>query len=181
MAATRALFGGAIVADVPPSFEDVSEVRGMPDNIEAFSDATTDQSVVIELAELDDAVADADAPAHYMDDVASTNDATDVATVAAPAPVAMPGLGVNGTAMVSSQSVSKFREAARNTVHVYLCVVRLRQYTTDIVITLNSPVAIAPHSSSAAVATSPPADPVAIFGRLLQTFTIRDPSLFITH
>lgn len=43
----------------------------------------------------------------------------------------------------------KFNEAARNTVAVYMTLIRLPDHETDILITLNEPVTISAESSSA--------------------------------
>jgi hypothetical protein len=52
------------------------------------------------------------------------------------------------------QRVSKFREQARNTVLVYMAVLRLPSVDSDIVIHYNYPALLAPASSSAAVASA---------------------------
>jgi hypothetical protein len=57
----RDLFGGAFVADVLATFEDISQFRDMPDNQEVFADATTDCSCQVEIAEPPDSVANVDA------------------------------------------------------------------------------------------------------------------------
>ncbi|MEE6520759.1 hypothetical protein FKM82_018698 [Ascaphus truei] len=55
------LFGGALSAILPPSFRDVSALREVPDNQEVFAHVSTDQSIIVELLEYPEGVADADA------------------------------------------------------------------------------------------------------------------------
>ncbi|KAL0047957.1 hypothetical protein WJX82_004231 [Trebouxia sp. C0006] len=48
---TRALFGGAIEMSLPQRFVDVSDYRPVPDHQEVWTDATLDQSVILEIVE----------------------------------------------------------------------------------------------------------------------------------
>ncbi|WEW60606.1 hypothetical protein PRK78_006093 [Emydomyces testavorans] len=43
------LFGGAMTADIPEGFKDMSTVRPVPDNQEVFASSSTDTSIIIEL------------------------------------------------------------------------------------------------------------------------------------
>ena len=47
----RDLFGGAISADLPSRYVDVSDFRPIPDNQEVWADASRDESVVVEILE----------------------------------------------------------------------------------------------------------------------------------
>jgi hypothetical protein len=44
------LWGGAVLAQLPARFADVSDVREVPDHQEVWADAHTDQSVILEIA-----------------------------------------------------------------------------------------------------------------------------------
>lgn len=46
------LFGGAFSATLPPGAIDVSDLRPVPDNQEVFCHRVTDQSLIVELLEL---------------------------------------------------------------------------------------------------------------------------------
>ncbi|CAI5461733.1 unnamed protein product [Closterium sp. Yama58-4] len=65
----HALFGGAIQADFPPRFEDISNFREVPNNQEVFADASRDESIVIELLEMKADVADADSSRWFLEDL----------------------------------------------------------------------------------------------------------------
>lgn len=45
----RQLFGGAMSMAIPPRLADISDFRPVPDNQEIAADASTDQSVIIEI------------------------------------------------------------------------------------------------------------------------------------
>ena len=45
-------------------------------------------------------------------------------------------------AVKGRQSVSKFKETAKNTIHIYLVLLRLPQFQTDVVVSFNNPVNI---------------------------------------
>ena len=70
----RKLYGGAIVADIPSRFIDISMFREVPDNQEVYADVDTDESVIVELLELDDSLGNDVAPIAFMSDVAKAND-----------------------------------------------------------------------------------------------------------
>lgn len=98
----------------------------------------------------------------------------------------VPGLAP-GTAVLCAcgqQQVSKGRQGphAANTVQLLLAVVRLPVHATDIVLSLNTPVDISPHSAAAEHAgagtrgahlTAP-----SLFRAILRTLAIRDYALF---
>lgn len=46
---TQQLFGGAVTCDLPARFEDISEIRPVPDHQEVHADAAVDQSIIIEI------------------------------------------------------------------------------------------------------------------------------------
>jgi hypothetical protein len=48
----RELFGGAFTMAIEPRFVDCSQFRPIPDTQEVFSDAASDQSVIVEILEM---------------------------------------------------------------------------------------------------------------------------------
>lgn len=71
---TRALFGGAIEMSLPQRFVDVSDYRPVPDHQEVWTDATLDQSVILEIVE-HQPVPDQDCCKLYFNDMAEHNQA----------------------------------------------------------------------------------------------------------
>lgn len=56
----RPLFGGAITTSIPSTFIDASTLREIPDNQEVFVDTDTDQSIIIELLQMESEVVDSE-------------------------------------------------------------------------------------------------------------------------
>lgn len=154
----RPLFGGAMAIAPPGPYSDVSTFRQVPDNQEVFSDVDSGASFIVELLERKD-VADAAAAGVYLADLLEYEEAV----VAPPGPfqVAMP-LGAPGAASsgvppfvggaACTAAIAKYKEAVRNRVLVLLAVVRLPFVGTDVLITHNVPLFIAPTSSAGASA-----------------------------
>ncbi|CAJ1060090.1 ran guanine nucleotide release factor [Xyrichtys novacula] len=182
---TRALFGGALSAVFPQSSVDTSELREIPDNQEVFAHAHTDQSLIIELVEFQAQVADQDAARYHFEDIAGSNKATEPGAfqVTTVVPVSQSELSLSDCSsawiLTGIQSVSKFNEDAKNTVTLHLALLRLPQFSTDILISFNDPQSISPDSSSAA-SEETHREPWTLqdFQRLVQTLTLHDPGLF---
>ena len=181
----RALFGGALSAVIPHSATNVSELREIPDNQEVFAHAHTDQSLIVELVEYQGQVADQDAARYHFEDIAGGNKALEPGASEVTAVVALqkPELSLSecscGWMLTGTQCVSKFNEEARNTVTVHLGLLRLPQFSTDVLVTFNDPQSISPGSSSAS-ARDTHREPWTLqdFQRSLQTLTLHDPGLF---
>ncbi|XP_026201737.1 ran guanine nucleotide release factor [Anabas testudineus] len=181
----RPLFGGALSAVIPHSATDISDLREIPDNQEVFAHAHTDQSLIVELVEYQAQVADQDAVKYHFEDIAGSNKALEPGAFEVTSVVAVPkselSLSQCSSAwmLTGTQCVSKFNEEARNTVTLHLGLLRLPQYSTDVLITFNDPQSISPDSSSAAaVGISREPWTVQDFQRLLQTLTLHNPGLF---
>lgn len=186
------LFGGAFSAVLPADFQDVSELREIPDNQEVYAHCHTDQSIIVELLEYQEAVADASAARYHFEDVASANDAggQEKSEVLNVEPISGEQLMLaecsSAWFLIGRQLVSKFNEEARNTVNIYMGLFRLPQFATEVLLTFNDPVAINPSSSSAErlcpeVGSVP--NPVSAwspehFKTLLQTLRLRNPGIF---
>ncbi|XP_061991879.1 uncharacterized protein LOC133709935 isoform X2 [Rosa rugosa] len=123
----RALFGGAISSIIPNRFQDVSNVRQVPDHQEAFVDPARDESLIIELLDLKPEVGDNGSAAWFLQDLATEQEAE------------------------GSVAISKGRQGreAQNTVRVYVANLRLKGVNTDVLITAYEPIHINPLSESA--------------------------------
>ncbi|XP_062844732.1 ran guanine nucleotide release factor [Trichomycterus rosablanca] len=176
----RPLFGGAMSAVLPPNTTDISELREIPDNQEVFAHTNTDQSFIIELLEYQSHVQDSQAARYHYEDVASGNKAgrTEVKEVQC-VPLSHLSLSECSSAWSLSgvQLISKFNEQAENVVNIHLCLFRLPQFTTDILITFNDPVSISALSSSSG-AGADGAWMLQDFQTFVQSFTLLDPGVF---
>ncbi|KAL3629047.1 hypothetical protein CASFOL_027108 [Castilleja foliolosa] len=71
----RNLFGGAVVSNFSLRFEDVSNIRQVPDHQEVFVDPTRDESLIFELLDLKTDVADHGSATWFLQDLANEQDA----------------------------------------------------------------------------------------------------------
>ncbi|CAI9619390.1 unnamed protein product [Staurois parvus] len=181
----RPLFGGAFSALLPPLIQDVSDLREIPDNQEVFAHAHTDQSIIVELLEYQGGMADPDAARYHFEDVATSNDAQGKVEIISVEPLPLAQLSLSSCcsawALTGHQLVSKFNEQAQNTVTIHMALFRMPQYSTDLLVTFNHPVAIDPASSSAPSGSSDGSSPPWTqedFHRLLCSFRLHDPGIF---
>eukprot|EP00053_Salpingoeca_punica_P011924 m.106335 g.106335 ORF g.106335 m.106335 type:complete len:193 (+) comp15815_c3_seq1:65-643(+) len=185
-ASVRQLFGGAFTLRLPRRFEDVSELRQIPDTQEVFADGRTDQSVIVELLSLaEEAEDDGKAAAFHFESLASDNSASEWSLESPSVVTDAPGLGV-WSLTYGLQHIAKFKDSAEhaNTVRVFVACLRMREYGTDIVVSLNAPQWISEASASAQYAhpelvrqhngleTALP-----LFQAIVQSFTVVDPSI----
>ncbi|KAJ1556232.1 hypothetical protein HK405_004651 [Cladochytrium tenue] len=149
------LFGGAIEAWIPKTFVDSSNFRQVPDNQEVFVDLDTDQSIIVDLLQMEH---EAEVPAvfHFWE-LADANSARDTSRIlrveqlrpGSDLPLMEPDTQI--TVVIGQQLVSKYRERtpeSGNLVNVYVAVLRLPRVETDLVISYNHPVALGRLSSS---------------------------------
>ena len=165
---SRPLFGGALSANFPDRYVDVSDFRPVPDNQEVWTDAERDESVIVEILErVEDGPSDAidgGAAVWFFNDLAEVNDASvssglsEIVSARTLQPSELPS--VNGpfaaaSLCVGRQRVSKARDSddARNLVEVLVANVRLPQVGTDLLVTMNRPLVVAERSSAGAVVT----------------------------
>ncbi|XP_060768893.1 ran guanine nucleotide release factor [Neoarius graeffei] len=179
----RPLFGGAMSAVLPLNTKDISELREIPDNQEVFTHTNTDQSIIIELLEYQSHVEDSQAARYHFADIAGSNQAVEVGQMEVMEVQCVPqdqlSLSQCSSAWIltGTQLVSKFNEEVKNTVNIHLCLFRLPQYTTDILITFNDPVSISPLSISSG-AVSDGVWTVQDFHTLVQSFRLLNPEVF---
>ncbi|XP_022726888.1 probable ran guanine nucleotide release factor isoform X2 [Durio zibethinus] len=123
----RPLFGGAISTAFPIRFQDVSNIRQVPDHQEVFVDPARDESLIFELLDYKHEVGDDGSAIWFLRDLASEQD------------------GEGFTA------VSKGRQGreAQNIIKFYLANIRLKEVGTDVLVTAYEPILINPLSESA--------------------------------
>ncbi|KAI9591737.1 hypothetical protein BDF19DRAFT_250823 [Syncephalis fuscata] len=154
----RALFGGAIEAVIPSTFSDVSQFREVPDNQEVFAATETEESIIVELLELDEDVPDNECAKFHFEQIAQHNESpeTQIINLVSLTTADLPHLPSDtvGYLLAGQQQVAKFREktsTSLNTVDIFMAVLRLRHISTEILVTVNVPVAIGSTSSSRAI------------------------------
>ena len=185
------LFGGAIAVDVPSLWIDASTFRQVPDNQEVFvAEDASDASLVVEMLEPPEGIPDDEIADYLFRDLVEANDSMDCSVVkitqltSAKVPCLKSLDGITAYCLEGRMTVSKFKEgpaSACNEVAVSLGVIRLpAPIDTDLMVTVNAPVQIAPDSGSAAVAggASRPELATAVLHRALASLDIIDFSLF---
>jgi hypothetical protein len=176
------LYGGAIVCDIPSSWKDVSDMRQVPDHQEVFlGPAPVEPSLVIESLDHQASVSNDAAAKYFFDDLSEANGCslsdgsvtsfatTTASTAATSPPLAMfTGIGMQRIAKgLDKDMAGNPRVNPIIDVEVELCVIRLPQVTTDLLVTLS-------RTKSAPARTELSEE----FKRILSTLQIRDWDLF---
>ncbi|CAL5361321.1 hypothetical protein CsSME_00052234 [Camellia sinensis var. sinensis] len=192
--AERPLFGDAIASTFPLRFQDVSNIRQVPDHQEVFADPARDESLIFELLDLKLEVADNGSATWFLQDLAREQDAEEVMIIEQSAVIEADGLRFRNipavvTTAVGQMAISKGRQGreAQNTVRVYLANLRLKEVGTDVLITAYEPILISPLSESASAVGAGLAVPAAqsgcmpmaeVFKLAVSSFKVNDWSLF---
>lgn len=183
----RALFGGTVEMSLPQRFADVSDYRPVPDHQEVWTDASLDQSVILEIVE-HQPLADQDCCKLYFHDLAQQNEATScqIQSIRTPTADEVPDTAAEALRAIVTgfQSVTKGRQEpdTANDVQVQLAIFRYPERNTDILITMNTPVHI--HQKSAAAQHTGPGHKTAhisapkLLANMIKTFHIFDYTLF---
>ncbi|KAG6524077.1 hypothetical protein ZIOFF_013967 [Zingiber officinale] len=195
------LFGGSISSCFPLRFQDVSNLREVPDHQEVFADPNRDESLIFELLDIKHEVGDNESAVWFLRDIAGEQDAEDSMVLEQSGTLEAIGLtSTNGPAIASiavaqmglvQQAIAKGRQGreAQNLVRVYLANLRLREVTTDVLITAYEPLLINPLSESANVVGAGPTVPAAqagclplaeVFKLAVTNFKVHDWGLFNT-
>ncbi|XP_059446253.1 uncharacterized protein LOC132177809 [Corylus avellana] len=190
----RPLFGGAISSTFPSRFQDVSNVRQVPDHQEAYVDPARDESLIVELLDFKHDVGDNGSAVWFLQDLANEQEAEGVVVIEQSGVIEAPGLCYRNipavvTTAVGQMAISKGRQGrqAQNTVRVYLANLRLKEVDTDVLITAYEPIHINPLSESASTvgaglavpATQTGCMPMAeVFKLAVSSFKVHDWSLF---
>ncbi|XP_028068509.1 ran guanine nucleotide release factor-like isoform X3 [Camellia sinensis] len=187
--APRPLFGGAIASTFPLRFQDVSNVRPVPDHQEVLGDPERDESLIFELLDLKLDVADNGSATWFLQDLATEQDAEQVMIIEQSGVIEFDGLRCRNmpvvvTTAVGQMAISKEGQGreAQNIVRVYLANLRLREVGTDVLITAYEPILISASTVGAGLAV-PAAQsgcvPMAeVFQLAVSSFKVNDWSLF---
>ncbi|KAK9750793.1 hypothetical protein RND81_02G222300 [Saponaria officinalis] len=192
--ATRPLLGDAISMTFPLRFQDLSNVREVPDHQEAFSDPDRDESIIVELLDLKEDVADETSAVWFLQDLAREQDAEGGMVIEQSGVLEAPGLCYRSTpavltSAIGQMAISKGRQGreAQNIVRVYLANLRLKEVGTDVLITAYEPVVINPLSESAGTVGAGVVTPAQqsgcmpmaeVFKLSISSFKVNDWSLF---
>ncbi|KAF6154645.1 hypothetical protein GIB67_000529 [Kingdonia uniflora] len=192
----RSLFGGAISSSFPLRFQDVSNIRQVPDHQEVFVDPARDESLIIELLDLNQDVEDSRSAMWFLHDLAVEQNAEGSMVIGQSGVFEANELHYRNTpavitTAVGQMAISKGRQGreAQNLVKVYLANLRLKEVGTDVLITCYEPLLINPLSESARDVGAGAAIPAGqsgcmamsdVFQLAVSSFKVHDWSLFGT-
>lgn len=196
MALPRTFYGGAIVGALPANYEDISNLRQVPDNQEVYLDQTTGTStIIIELLEMTEVADNVEALQLHFDNLATDNESQRTTIISPARPmngdlVPLIEQGHARLALIGQQQVKKHRSenAEANDILIVMVLLRLRNVTTDMLITMSTPVLAAlqegldcdlllPAGANEELDRQLPG--LAAMRGLLSTLQIRDWSLFL--
>eukprot|EP01084_Bolivina_argentea_P107021 191382_1 len=180
------LFGGAFEISLPKRFIDLSNFRLVPDHQEVWSDAYTDQSIIVELVEMVTEQKDENASKYHYNDIAETSNSIETKIISSGIFESNSGFEVAKKYHCSwtfgTQKVSKGRDSndKSNIIALYLVLIRLKEFGTDLLITFNAPIKIHDESQakSAKNAVKPPQVTIQLFQKIVSTFKIKNLSIF---
>jgi hypothetical protein len=169
---TTPLYGGAITADIPTAWKDVSDIRQVPDHQEVYIGPGEDEPCfVTEILEHQTTVSDETAATYFFEDLVEANGSTHTSfssqTVSSPLSI-FAGIGMQRMAKGRDRDVDGNPRPHQQVVdaQIELCVVRMPQVQTDLLLTLSR----TKSSSDAQLSEE--------FRRVLSTLKIHDWGLF---
>ncbi|XP_004462477.1 ran guanine nucleotide release factor [Dasypus novemcinctus] len=175
------LFGGAFSAKLPVGAIDVSDLRPVPDNQEVFCHRATDQSLIVELLELQVHVQGREAARYHFEDVGGVQGARTV-QVEAVQPLPVESLALRGCCqeawiLSGKQHVAKENQQVAKEVTLHQALLRLPQYQTDLLLTFSQPPPEI-RSSLGPESLSPLPWSLDDFEQLVTSLTLHDPNIF---
>ncbi|KAF2144675.1 uncharacterized protein K452DRAFT_223072 [Aplosporella prunicola CBS 121167] len=181
------LYGGALTAELPAGFGDVSDIRQVPDNQEVYLDANGFASIIFDITEcLDQSQAGNDEEAlkfHFHDIAGDTTDATNFWQSGTATFTKMPTFPAY-TLIATQHPTTASRRPQPDFTAILLILLRLEQKKTDIVITINVPHVPGEYPKDevdfAAAKQGPLMDHAAAMRQqILETFEVKDWNLFV--
>ncbi|XP_012868841.1 PREDICTED: ran guanine nucleotide release factor isoform X2 [Dipodomys ordii] len=175
------LFGGAFSVILPPGAIDVSDLRPVPDNQEVFCHPETDQSLIVELLELQAHVQGEAAARYHFEDVGWVQEAR-IQQVESVQPLTLENLALRGCCqeawlLSGKQQITKGSQQVAKDVTLHQALLRLPQYQTDLLLTFNQPPS-ENRSSLGPENLSPPPWSLSNFEQLVTSLTLHDPNIF---
>ncbi|PKA49072.1 hypothetical protein AXF42_Ash010756 [Apostasia shenzhenica] len=151
----RPLFGGAISSCFPLRFQDVSEIREVPDHQEAFVDSNRDESLIFELLDFKREIQDSKSAVWFLHDLALEQDAEGSMVHEYSGIVEAVGLRYRDapviyTTAIGEMAISRGKQEreTQNIVRVYVANLRLKEVGTDVLITACEPISKNPLGGS---------------------------------
>lgn len=153
----------------------------MPDNQEAFCHRETDQSLIVELLELQAHVQGEAAARYHFEDVGGVQEARAV-QVEAVQPLHLENLALRGCCeeawvLSGKQQIAKENQQIAKEVTLHQALLRLPQYQTDLLLTFNQPLPDNRPCFGPENLSLPPWS-LSDFEQLVTSLTLHDPNIF---
>lgn len=129
---SRKLYGGALVADIPENYYDVSDVRQVPDTQEVFQEREGIHNVIVDILEHVGHITDPlEAARYHLEDYV---DGDGDLTVWTQEKVELPHISKDASAV--SLLATTARKDGKSTA-IFLILIRLDKHATDLLVTTN--------------------------------------------
>ncbi|KAE9989876.1 hypothetical protein EG327_002146 [Venturia inaequalis] len=180
------LFGGALVADLPSTFSDISTIRQVPDHQEIYLDPNGFTNVIIEVNQrvpAEDASTDMEAlKYHFKDIVATETDEVKFWSEDTASLTKMPDTPAF-VLFATTHPVEGDNRAKDDFTGIMLILIRLEKQTTDILIAVNVPHIPGEYEKDSINLDEQKIGPhleagLAIRKHILETFEVKEWSLF---
>ncbi|KAH8584682.1 RAN guanine nucleotide release factor [Cryptosporidium sp. chipmunk genotype I] len=180
----RKLYGGAIELNIPKEFDDISNVRDIPDHQEVFVDKLSECSIIVEILDLVDSVGRGNVAEYYFKDISEFNNSLDTKIIYSE-PLSAYSNDLQISKCIGSQILDKrYPEGIqREELNLYLLLLRIVPKRADIVISFNSPSRFPAINQSLQTKTEyrrlSEKDINEIMDEILRSFAIKDYNLFV--
>jgi len=175
---------------LPTTYYDLSQFRQIPDHQEVRADTVKDHSVIVELVEENDGVPEDALLSFHWRKLCQVNQCDNdkeqqVMQIVDDSKIPTSNLKVDYKACcIGMQRIAKARETAKNTVLVFLTVLKLKKYATEVLISMNLPIEVDIHSSTwyngreTSMTKEEQEYWFKVYTGMLDSFDLRDASIF---
>ncbi|TRY53554.1 Ran-interacting Mog1 protein [Cryptosporidium tyzzeri] len=180
----RKLYGGAITLNIPKEFDDVSNVRDVPDHQEVFVDGFSESSIIVEILDPIDFAGCRNVAEYYFMDISEFNSSLDTRIIYSE-PLSTYSNDLEISKCFGNQKLDKRYPDGirREELDLYLLVLRVVSKKADIVISFNNPTGCAATKKSLHTNTDnrrhKEREIREIMDEILRSFTIKDYNLFL--
>lgn len=183
----RKLYGGAITLNIPKEFDDVSNVREIPDHQEVFVDKFSECSIIVEILDpINTAGYGNNVAEYYFNDISELNNSLNTKIIYSE-PLSVHSNDLKISKCIGIQTLDKrYPEGIhREELNLYLLVLRVVSKKADIVISFNNPSMNATRNQSSHPETDTNSRKLSqiemneIMNEILRNFVIRDYNLFV--
>ena len=189
----RPLYGGAMTAQIPEGWLDVSDMRQVPSHQECWQDPTTGALLVVEILDYQTSVTNDVAAQYFYQDLAEANGVPEsdrqFSVLPANKDLTLAGDSSSSSTICLGKGLQKIQQGKEydasgnkrdlpegHWVQIDLAVIRLPKFTTDMLVTLSSPTPTSPPQAN--TQSGETLHSSHLFQMILSSIHIQDWSLF---